>query len=258
MNVDIAHASQWRDANNYAFVSALPPAGCAWEFLRRNPDYQKAWRAFSSEADLSSKENADPSVWGLVRFESPEHDARSANVFWHRSLSREVLPLIASEWAFADQHPKLSLIGLQCRMTVQSGRAGERHILFAEDGRFFQLEVQGIQPIETAHLTTEVVFSRRLISARVQAVKRFSDVVTHCRLRACLYPPDERAARFSRVLQVLDGWNARASYRDMASVIFGDARVSADWHAPHLRDHLRRALRSGRALMMHGYRRLLQ
>ena len=235
MNVDIVHASQWRDADNYAFVSALPSAGCAWEFLRRNPDYQKAWRAFSSEAHPSAEENSDAAVWGLVRFEFPEHDARSANVFWHRSLSHEVLPVIASKWESADQHPKLSLAGLQCRMTVQSGRAGEQHILFAEDGRFFQLEVQGIQAVETGRLTTEIVLSPRLLSARAQAVKRFSDMVAHGRLRACLYPPDERAARFSRLLQVLDGWNARASYRDMALAIFGDARVSAEWHAPHLR-----------------------
>jgi hypothetical protein len=46
----------------------------------------------------------------------------------------------------------------------------------------------------------------------------------------------------------------------MALVIFGEERVSADWGDPgaHLRDHLRRALRSGRALMMSGYRRLLK
>ena len=73
-NVDIAHALQWRDADNYAFVSALPPAGCAWEFLRRNPDYQKSWRAFSSQTDLLSEETCGAAVRGLVRFGSPEHE----------------------------------------------------------------------------------------------------------------------------------------------------------------------------------------
>ena len=72
-NVGIAHAWQWRDADNYAFVSMLPPAGCAWEFLRLNPDYQKAWCSFSSQPDLLSEENCGAVGWGFVRFESPEH-----------------------------------------------------------------------------------------------------------------------------------------------------------------------------------------
>ncbi|MGH9612650.1 MAG: transcriptional regulator domain-containing protein, partial [Bryobacteraceae bacterium] len=200
MNVEIAPTSQWRDANNYVFVSALPPTGCAWEFLRRNPDYQRAWCAFGSQADRSAGKNWDAAAWGLVHFESPERDARSANVFWHRNLSREVLLLDASKPEPLEKHPELSLDGMQCRMTVQSGQAGERHILFAEDGRSLQLEVHGHLPIETARLTTEMVWSPRLLAARAKALKRFADLVAEHRLRACLYPPDKRASRFSRLL----------------------------------------------------------
>jgi len=186
-NVDLAPASHWRDADSYAFVGALPPAGCAWEFLRRNLDYQKSWRALCSETNPSSEANSDAAVWGLVRFESPERDARSANVFWHRSISREVLPVIATKCEPADQQPKVSLDRLQCRVTVHTDRAGELHILFAEDGRFLQLDVQGLQAIETARLTTEIVLSPRLLSARVQSVRRFADLVAHRCLRTCLY-----------------------------------------------------------------------
>ena len=74
VNVDIAHAQQWCHAGNYAFLSALEPAGCTWEFLRRNPDFQEVWRALSSQADLLSQENCGAAVWGLVRFEPPEHE----------------------------------------------------------------------------------------------------------------------------------------------------------------------------------------
>ena len=259
-DTDIARTSEWSDPDKYAYVNSLPAAGCAWEFLRRNPDYQKAWLAASSEPLRSVGESCDASAWGLVRFESPDRDARLANVFWHRSVSREVLPVMASKSEHAEQTQKLPPYGLQCRVTIQAGRDGEHHILFAEEGRSFQLEVHGLQGLENVRLSTEIVLSPRQAAARVEALRRFSDMITHRRLRVFLYPPDKRASRLARVLQVLDGRNARAPYRDIALAIFGEERVSADWRDPgaHLRDHLRRALRSGRALMMSGYRRLLE
>ena len=213
----------------------------------------------SSEPHRSDGESAGAAAWGLVRFEAPERDARSANVFWHRTVSREVLPVISSRAPHAGHAERIPLNQLQCRVTIQTGRDGDQHILFAEEGRFFQLEVHGLQGLENVRLTTEIVLSPRQAAARVQALRRFSDMSTHRRLRTFLYPSDKRAARLARLLQVLDGWNARASYRDIALVIFGEERVSADWRDPgaHLRDHLRRALRSGRALMMSGYRGLL-
>jgi hypothetical protein len=260
-DIDIADTAEWRDSDKYAFVNSLPAAGCAWEFLRRNPDYQNAWLAASSEPLRSVGESCDAAAWGLVRFESPERNARLANVFWHRSVSREVLPVMASKTEHAEQIQELPPYGLQCRVTMQAGRDGEQHILFAEEGRSFQLEVHGLQGLANVRLATEVVLlSPRQAAARLQALRRFSDMITHRRLRTFLYPPDKRASRFARLLQVLDGSNAGASYRDIALVIFGEERVSADWRDPgaHLRDHLRRALHSGRALMMSGYRRLLE
>lgn len=258
INVDTAHA--WRDADNYAFVSSLPPAGCAWEFLRRNPDYQQAWRAFGSKACLSSEPNADPAVFGLVRFESPERDARSANLFWHRSFSREVLPIIATKPKPAHHHAKLSLDGLHCRIIIQAGRAGQQHILFAEDGRFLQLEVNGLQAIETARLTTEIVLSPRLVAARVQALERFADMITHRRLRASLYRPERRAARWMMALQAFDAMQAGASHRQIAGALFGEATVREDWsgRSDYLRLRVQRLLRFAERLVKGGYPDLLR
>jgi hypothetical protein len=37
----------WRDPADYAFTAGLDGAGWAWEFLRRNPDYQAEWAEFN-------------------------------------------------------------------------------------------------------------------------------------------------------------------------------------------------------------------
>ena len=36
--------SDWRSAAVYDYVNDLDPAELAWEFLRRNPDYQREYR----------------------------------------------------------------------------------------------------------------------------------------------------------------------------------------------------------------------
>ena len=38
-------ASNWRSSAGYAYITELDSAELAWEFLRRNPDYQREYRA---------------------------------------------------------------------------------------------------------------------------------------------------------------------------------------------------------------------
>ena len=39
----------WRSAAAYAYLNELNPAELAWEFLRRNPDYQRDYRTVAGE-----------------------------------------------------------------------------------------------------------------------------------------------------------------------------------------------------------------
>lgn len=56
----------------------------------------------------------------------------------------------------------------------------------------------------------------------------------------------------------LDGRAAGASHREVAIVIYGQAKVERDWRAPGLRDLVRRDLDRGLKLAMGGYRELLR
>ena len=40
----------WRSAAAYAYLDELNPAGLAWEFLRRNPDYQRDYQAAAGDS----------------------------------------------------------------------------------------------------------------------------------------------------------------------------------------------------------------
>lgn len=44
-------ASRWRSADAYDYLDDLPAADLAWEYLRRNPDYQTDFQAASQSRD---------------------------------------------------------------------------------------------------------------------------------------------------------------------------------------------------------------
>ncbi len=43
---------EWRSEAAYAYLNDLKPAELAWEFLRRNPEYQRDYRATANQAEL--------------------------------------------------------------------------------------------------------------------------------------------------------------------------------------------------------------
>jgi hypothetical protein len=143
---------------------------------------------------------------------------------------------------------------------VHPDRNGTHHVLFAQDGRFLQLEVKGTIGLEDAQLMTDVILPPTLVAERVLALKRLTDLMAHGALRAALYPPDPRGRRLSFVIQTVDAWLAEAPYREIAIATFGARQVERDWRDPrdHLRDRIRRAVRRGRGLMTGGYREFLR
>jgi hypothetical protein len=63
--------SDWRSPAVYAYVSDLDPSGFAWEFLRRNPEYRREYRAVSGESQSNDQAEA----------------ASSAGSAWARSMA---------------------------------------------------------------------------------------------------------------------------------------------------------------------------
>lgn len=261
----------WSNNEAYRLVEALPAASCAWEFLRRNPDYQSAYRlafarptqqVFSFLSDGSTIGNAVPDAapWHLVRFEDPTLDAARANVFWQPESWRGVIPLLAIALPDDEAERRPSFPPMQCRVTTHRDLTGKHHVLFAQEGRFLQLEIHGAKDLRNIRLTTDVLISAERARDRLRALKRLTDLLAHGTLRRSLYPAESRGRRFARILQVFDGWRAGASHREIAAAIVGETRVAAHWRDPseQLRDWVRRTLRSGRRLVAGGYISLLK
>lgn len=240
---------------------SLPRLAWAWEFLRRDPDYRRAYHTAGAAASIDET-NFDISAlpFGLRRFEDPGRDSLIANVFWRMSECREVLPLAASPTDVGTSAAPLNLSNLQCGTTVLSQDAEHRQdVLFTQEGRFLQIAVFGETPLSKAVLLTPALPSPDDADSRLLAVRRLTDLVKHGWMRPFLYPHERRAERLIRVVHALDGWRAQASHRDIGISLYGEARVRRDWMDPrnHLRDQVRCAIHYGRDLMGGGYKRFL-
>lgn len=68
----------------------------------------------------------------------------------------------------------------------------------------------------------------------------------------------QRRRRLRHMLQALDGRTCQATYRDIAKVMFGTARVTSDpWKTSALRNTTIRLVRDGLVMVRGGYRKLL-
>ena len=56
----------WRSETAYDYIDNLNPGDRAWEFLRRNPDYRKAYQDLVSSGRLSLETAEEfANLWGL-------------------------------------------------------------------------------------------------------------------------------------------------------------------------------------------------
>jgi hypothetical protein len=59
-------ATRWREASAYDYVDDLPADALAWEFLRRNPDYQRYYQELTQGSiDTETVDDLICQRWGL-------------------------------------------------------------------------------------------------------------------------------------------------------------------------------------------------
>lgn len=192
-------------------------------------------------------------------FEDPKLDARHIAPAWAADACEDVLEVVSGVPARLALGAAMDLQRLTCRVRIikDAARNSER-IVFSESGLDLQLELR-VQPNMGRGIMTSAVAVTPSAAKRALLLRRLADLVEHGTLRRELYPSENRAPRFARILQALDGAMTGARHRDIAVGLFGERRVEEDWMSPdnHMRDHVRRAISNGRALLGGGFARLL-
>jgi hypothetical protein len=243
-----ASCNTWHAGAAYLYVLRLDSASLAWEYLRRNLQYQRDWMHGNVGKDAADK-------WRMTAFEDPFLDARIAHPSWQRELSDTIH--LCKAPAPRGSRGQFSLWHIAERKSLQHD--GCRLVLST-------VMPLGILQISIAGDLGEGDGYAYLVRPGALAQQQWRDI-THCDALLQGRAPDFTVAAVSanrvaiahmRSLQALDGLLAGASHREIAGALFGVLRVKKDWHADgELRAQVRHLIRRGEALMQAGYVDLL-
>jgi hypothetical protein len=239
----------WRAGAAYLYVLLLKGPSLAWEYLRRNPDYRRAWHA-------EGRDGAGAQRWRLAALENPYLDARLARPLW-QPQPEGGLRLTATERQLANA-ARFSLWTLPGRKTLFHERRGLRLTLHL-GGRIVHVDLRADLGEDMAfayviaagpHAALQWQAARSLRSL-LEGASQDTVCVTAVR-------PTRVAVAHMRSLQALDGTLAGASHREVAEAIFGVRRVAEAWHPDSvLRAQTRHWIHRARGFMERDYRSLI-
>ena len=257
-----------RRLEDYAYTVCLDRPGLAWEFLRRNANYGQDAQENSKSIPIANTSANGTQVfklhqlvipaekWGLATFANPTKCATDSTIFWLPSHMNSIIPCHAN--ASNDNHAEtINLSQFKGQKFVLLTSAGE-YLVIRDHHNTARLIITG-----KSILTGDCVFSfsfegiENAIS-RLHALRDLQQFMSFS--PKFLVPVWPSNCKYRDYLVALDGHLAHRTYRDIAEVLYGSARVKDVWtnETRHLKDKVRRAVQAGIELMNGGYVNLLK
>jgi hypothetical protein len=235
--------SGWQRGERYDYLASVERSIFAWEWLRRTPDYRRAWA--QSRGELIAGQTRLAARFGLLKLIAPSLSGAEARPIWAETVDPRVLHAVPGEaiaqadrinlwqlrrwaaaividdlehWRFGDQRFSIR-IDLRCGTLL----GGEAALAFRLDG--------------LARLAPKVAALDLLV--RLAGRPDAPPAV----------PAERRAARWIAELRVADALAAGARQQEMARVLLGPAVLRDGWREAGEIHRLRiqRLVRSARA-----------
>ncbi|MCW0199895.1 DUF2285 domain-containing protein [Sphingopyxis sp.] len=206
--------ADWRDPAAYDWLDDCGRHAFAWEWLRRQPDFQAA---------IENEAGGPAARFGLRNRPTFVADARTAHPIWTTEADPFLLTASAQPCAPGESNFDLSRVREDIAMAASS--EGE-HWLFGTAARALRLDIRsGSLRGGPVALTVHVA---RLDVPAIVALARLIALARDGRWRRSHFPAERRANRWSQILRVHDALLAGASQRDIADALFGTAGI-ANW-----------------------------
>ena len=179
----------------YDYALALSPSDLAWEFLRRNAQYQRAYRLSRRRSERPGRlrsghlfvrmrrRTVRSMAWGLSTFVDPVLPAPEAPLCWLTSSTAPILDALccrAPGSAF-----DLAIANLRSVKSVMVGPGREEHVFFGDSEETLVLHLQGsrasVGPVCTTFLVTGIPDPKKLAAdfGKVDALLRVLRSRTH-------------------------------------------------------------------------------
>lgn len=197
----------------------------------------------------------EPKLGAFAPFADPKESAPTANVFW----SPDALPLTLSGTAARALNGDLCLARLSGVRHLMIDAKGTQHLKLMSDRRTLSVILDGAAvAVAPARVVFHVDGLRNLERAR-DGFATLIEILRHNIERSEDRQWTATSLALRDALIALDGHRARATYRDIATIVFGAERTEEAWRSTStsLKDRVRRALKRGLELAAGGYRELL-
>ena len=251
----------------YDYMIGLRRRDWAWEAVRRNPKfldvayshYHTVQRSMSCIADskvLHLYEHCPlAEAWGLMFFPNPDQPAPRADVYWLSGWDPAIVSMKVSARSSGEIDEMKAVID-GCQIDVLRDFNGTEHLLTRGAYSSAQSICSGLSLLH-ARQPVRVDLDPRGPGQMHQAYDAYK--LAEEILHPGPFKWTERTLRLRNALICLDVKAAGLSLRDAAEIIYGQARVDADWSRQRsMRDRMRSYSRAGQTLIDGGYRRLLQ
>jgi len=250
--------------------AAYDASDWAWEFLRRNPDYDTDWRhsvprylphiTLMDGTRLLRLQRRFPRAerWGLYAFADPRVAARQAPVFWHKAALKQVVRVRAAPAAHRENLATLTLSRFNADRVGAIGVDAAPLVLMKGANVHIALELHDVAVLTDRFAPVFEIDGFTDLNAQTELLKRLHRLTEQPQL-----PAGRTAAgvdeRLHQALIALDESLRGKTYRQIAVSIFGDKKVAEEWQGPSqfLKDRTRRLVAKGTELMKGGYRDLL-
>ncbi len=230
-------AASWALSSAYDYWDDLTPEGVAWEFLRRNGDYQREF----------AEGTADPEDWGLRTLRDPALTGLGAPVHWTPGLN-------PSEILFAPQPlPPLSSKASLNKILLPGDGQDDLGLFGAIGQGSAQLQISYLgDHAANAPLCVVIPFDTHL-NDRLDALYRLRHILDGRPAPDHRLTADKRR-RTRSMAQAFDARTVGATQREIAQSFFGQERVNAEhWKTSSLRYTTLRLLQDAENMVEGGY-----
>jgi hypothetical protein len=255
------------DPARYAYALNLCRSDLAWEFLRRNPDYQRDYRLSRRGTErprrlgggqyLTRLRRRSPRCqrWGLDPLIDPRYPAPQVPLCWSIGDAAPILDGVA-ERASEPTPSALLIKSCDAARHLVIGPTGEEYVLLrdAEGAAILRLEGSraGLGAVNVTFLIRDLPDPRRL-------AQRFRTLRRLIALPRSEVQPTRARLFFRDALVALDARSLGLSHREIATLLHGADAVASSWtrSSGSIRERTRHLIGRGKALRDGAYRKLL-
>lgn len=254
----------------------LPNPAWAWEYLRRNPDYQRDFAASQAGRQTyihlatgclllrETRSWLDAQKWGLLSFEDPKIPASRANVFWRPdllagALKVQLYPIEDDAMRPDIDQDEIILSRIQTKRVVLETVDGIVHLLMGGDRFWIHLYCENARVVNDRARVGVQIEGMKHFQRRLDTAAQLLSLYQSSGKKLSLIGRNKSSKRLADGLIAYDIIQAGGSHKDAAIAVYGRATVKQNWNqtGSYLEDTTRRLIHRANHLVKTGYRDFL-